>query len=263
MSPLAELQRHFCDALLIAEAPDPALLSELQDDGFALQRFQVYRNNFIVLNGDAIADMYPVVKRLLGDEAFRMLATAYVRNYPPSDRTLLLYGDAFADFLASIPELSELRYLSDVARLEYAWTAAYHALDVETLKPEQITALSECSLENLRLRPHPSIHFIESKYPLYRIWTLNQSAEQDEVISLDEGPSTIVVIRPDTEVELREVTLGEIAFLKCLCDFSTLGEANAQAQKLDPEFDLEGFLSNHLFDGTFCALGNESYFKRR
>jgi hypothetical protein len=256
------LQKHFCDALLTAEAPDPAFLSELQDDGLALQRFQVYRNNFIVLNGDAIADMYPVVKRLLGDEAFRILATAYVRNYPPSDRTLLLYGEAFADFLASIPELSELGYLSDVARLEYAWTAAYHALDVETLKPDQITELSDSSFEHLKLRPHPSIQFLESKYPVYRIWTLNQTDDQDEVISLDEGPSSIVVIRPDTDVEVREVTPGEMEFLKRLCDFSTLGEANAQAQQIDPEFNLERFFINHLFDGTFCTLGEESNLKK-
>ncbi|MEW8223501.1 MAG: DNA-binding domain-containing protein, partial [Candidatus Thiodiazotropha taylori] len=108
MSLLAELQKSFCDALRTAETPDGALLAMLQDDDLALQRFQVYRNNFIVLNGDALADMFPVVKRLVGEEAFRMLATAYVRQHPPRDRTLLLYGDLFADFLQAIPELSEL-----------------------------------------------------------------------------------------------------------------------------------------------------------
>ncbi|MCG7960039.1 MAG: DNA-binding domain-containing protein, partial [Candidatus Thiodiazotropha taylori] len=66
MSLLAELQKSFCDALRTAEAPDGALLAMVQDDDLALQRFQVYRNNFIVLNGDALADMFPVVKRLVG-----------------------------------------------------------------------------------------------------------------------------------------------------------------------------------------------------
>jgi hypothetical protein len=170
MSSLAELQRAFCDALRSSDSPDPSLLSALQDDGFALQRFQVYRNNFIVLNGDAIADMFPTVKRLLGDTAFRMLATAYVRKYPPRERTLLLYGESFAGFLDAIPELSELPYLGDVARIEYAWTVAYHSADVSSLEPHQITGIDEQAFETLKLRPHPSIYLLDSKYPVYRIW---------------------------------------------------------------------------------------------
>ena len=113
---LADLQRSFCAALRSSGRPPQLLLDQLLDDGLALQRFNVYRNNFVVLNGDALADMYPVIKRLVGDSAFRLLASAYVRRHPPVQRTLLLYGDRFADFLAAIPELSEFPYLPDVAR---------------------------------------------------------------------------------------------------------------------------------------------------
>jgi hypothetical protein len=254
MSSLAELQRAFCDALRSPEAPDPSLLSALLDDGLALQRFQVYRNNFVVLNGDAVADMYPTVKRLLGDSAFRMLATAYVRKHPPKERTLLLYGEEFPGFLESIPELSELPYLSDVARIEYAWTAAYHAADVSSLEAFQIAGVDEQAFENLRLRPHPSICLIDSKYPVYRIWAANQNDSQHELISLDEGPSRLVVIRPGVNVEVREVTLGVYEFLKNLSSEASVGEAYCLTVEVDPEFDLQGFFSTHLFDGTFCSL---------
>ena len=91
MTSLAELQAQFCDALRSTGQPPRELLDELLDDGLNLQRFNVYRNNFIVLNADALADMYPVVKRLLGESAFQMLATRYVRQQPPMERTLLLY----------------------------------------------------------------------------------------------------------------------------------------------------------------------------
>ncbi len=251
MKPLCELQQMFCDTLRSPAPPPQELLDEIVDDALQLQRFNVYRNNFIVLNCDALADMYPVIKRLLGDAAFRMLATAYVREYPPMDRTLLLYGDRFADFLDGYPELAALPYLGDVARLEYAWTDAYHAADCLPLEQHQIDGLSQYELENLRLQPHPSMHCIGSDYPLYAIWSANQGERMDEMISLEQGGSQVVVIRPKAQVEVREVTPGTFVFLRRLAMSDTVGDAYNQALHVEPQFDLNGFFSRHLFDGTF------------
>lgn len=251
---LADLQRSFCDALRSPNAPPDALLDELLEDGLALQRFNVYRNNFIVLNGDALAEMYPVIKRLIGDSAFRILATAYVREYPPMERALLVYGKDFPDFLASIPELSELHYLQDVARLEYAWTVAYHAEDVDRLEEHQITELPAEKFELLRLRPHPSMCLLHSEYPVYRIWEVNQSEDPEEVISLDDGPSHVVIIRPGTRVETREASIGAFTLFQRLGSGETIGDAYNAAIQIEPAFNLELFFSQHLFDGTFCSL---------
>lgn len=98
MSALANLQRQFCDALRSAESPPDALLREIiNDDGLALQRFNVYRNNFAVLNAEALADMYPAIQRLIGQEAFLPLAVVTVCRYPPNERTLLTYGEQFPE----------------------------------------------------------------------------------------------------------------------------------------------------------------------
>jgi hypothetical protein len=251
MKRLSEVQRLFCDALRTSEPPSDVLLDEIVDDGLQLQRFNVYRNNFIVLNADALADMYPVIKRLLGQEAFHTLATAYVREFPPMERTLLLYGEGFADFLAAIPQLSGLPYLADVARLEYAWTAAYHAEDVAPLTQQQLAILSPQKLENLKLHPHPSMHCIDSVYPIYRIWTLNQLTQTEEIVSLDEGGSQVVVIRPGVEVEVREVSPGALMFLSRLACADTMAQAYSQAVEVEPAFDLNSFFNRYLFDGTF------------
>jgi hypothetical protein len=256
MKLLPELQQMFCDGLRASSPPSQALLDEIVDDGHRIQRFNVYRNNFIVLNGDALADMYPVIKRLLGEEAFRMLATAYVRECPPGERTLLLYGEQLPDFLAAVPELSELPYLPDVAKLEYAWTAAYHADDAVPLQQHQVAGLSPDELVNLKLQPHPSLQCIDSIYPVYRIWSANQSNRLDETISLDVGGSQIVVVRPKLEVEIREVTIGALTFLCRLSSNDTIAEAYTLATEVEPEFDLNAFFARYLFDGTFCALRN-------
>lgn len=254
MPRLSDLQAQFCDALRSTDAPPPSLLEQLVDDDLAPQRFNVYRNNFLILNGDALGEMYPVVRQLVGEAAFRCLATDYVRRYPPSERSLLLYGEQFADFLSGVPELDTLPYLADVARLEFAWTRAYHAEERAPLNPQQVAAVDPDRFGLTRLVPHPSLHCIRSDYPLYHIWQANQSPDTEEQISLSEGASRVLVIRPGTEVEVREVSLGEICLLERLQSGSTVEAAVCDALDADRRFDLSAFLSRHLFDGTFHAI---------
>ena len=254
MKSLADLQRAFCDALRSPDAPAPELLEQLLDDGFAPQRINVYRNNFVVLNGDALAEMYPVVQRLIGEDAFRLLASAYVRRYPPMGRTLLLYGDRFAEFLAGVPELSALPYLPDVARLEYAWSRSYHAEDAAPLTASELNAIEPHAFDRVRLVPHPSLSCLASAYPVLRIWQSNQHEDPQEVVSLDEGPCRMVLIRPYMEVETRAVNEGALRFLEQLQAGKSVAAAYADAATADAAFDLSDFFSRHLLDGTFVAL---------
>lgn len=254
MKPLAELQQTFCDSLRSPETPPLALLDELLDDGLSLQRFNVYRNNFVVLNSDALADMYPVVKRLVGDAAFSVLATTYVRQFPPQERALLLYGENFPQFIAKLPELSSLPYLPDVARLEYLWTATYHAAEGETITKQEVASINADEFAGIRLVPHPSMHCIRSDYPIFRIWEANQNEEIEELISLDEGSSYIILIRPRTEVEVREVSQGSYIFLCKLQEGDSIDSAYTSATQADASFGLVTFFAHHLFDGTFSSM---------
>jgi hypothetical protein len=256
VSQLAELQRAFCDALRSPEIPADALLNAIVDDGLNLQRFNVYRNNFIVLNGDALADMYPTIKRLVGDEAFRVLASAYVRSHPPQARTLLYYGDHFPAFLESIPELAELPYLADIARIEFAWTEAYHAQEHPVLTGDQISGITAEALGQCQLMPHPTMHSIGSNYPIYSIWLANQACDTDELISLDQGESYVIVLRPDVDVEVRAVSRGAFHFLNQLQSGAVIESAYEAAIEQDSTFDLEAFLTQHLLDGTFFQINS-------
>ena len=49
-----------------------------RDHHAPLARFNVYRNNTAVSLSEAIADSYPVVHELVGDEFFAAMARAYV-----------------------------------------------------------------------------------------------------------------------------------------------------------------------------------------
>src|SRR5208337_3712052 len=107
----------FAAALCEPAAPPPAATRGRQGapDG---RRFAVYRNNVAVGLIGAIEARYPVTRRILGEQAFRGLARAYVQAEKPGSPVLSAYGGSFPEFIAGSCEKLGPPYLADVARLE-------------------------------------------------------------------------------------------------------------------------------------------------
>ena len=145
MQRLDERQRDFAAALLDAERPAPEGLVGPDGEPSA-RRFAVYRNNVVVGLVDALADAFPAVRRIVGDEFFRAMAGAHALREPPTSPILLDYGAKFPDFIAGFPPVTGLPYLADVARIERAWREAYYAQEAEPIGPEAFSALDMADL---------------------------------------------------------------------------------------------------------------------
>jgi hypothetical protein len=112
-------QGDFSQALLDADSPIPIGLTTWNGSDPA-GRFAVYRNNVFASLIDALADTYPVMLALVGNEFFRAMAKVFVQTNPPRSRVLACYGSGFADFVEDFYPARSLPYLADVARLEIA-----------------------------------------------------------------------------------------------------------------------------------------------
>src|SRR3990167_7733275 len=98
-------QTAFANALLDPELPSPGGLSTWNGSDPAT-RFAVYRNNVTVSLIDALADTFPVVQALVGEEFFRAMARVSVRATPPRSRLMAFYGHDFADFVSAFPPVA-------------------------------------------------------------------------------------------------------------------------------------------------------------
>ncbi len=114
-SPPMRLQRTFAEAILSGDAPIPATIREASGPAHA-SRFSVYRNNVIAGLINAVSARYPVVRKLLWDDAFNRVAHQYVVSEPPRSPVLLQYGESFPQFLRGIGQGAAANYLADVAK---------------------------------------------------------------------------------------------------------------------------------------------------
>jgi hypothetical protein len=240
----------FAAALLDPAHPPPK--------GFAPEapdRFRVYRNTVLVGLVDALAATYPAVRALVGEEFFRAVAREAARANPPRTPVLIDWGGDFADFLAAFPPAARLPYLPDVARLEWAWTRAYHAADAA---PAPISALGSVAAEALaaaRLMPHPTLRLVRSHFPVASLWAETTGRAPRTTLDLAQ-PETALVLRPALTVTVRTLSAGEDAFLDATLAGATIGAA-AEVAALQPGFDL-GRCFVRLFDaGAFAGIATD------
>lgn len=239
----------FAHALLRPDAPCPAGLKTWNGSDPA-QRFAVHRNNVVVSLVDALADSYPAVQALVGEDFFRAMAAEFVRGNPPRSPVLAWYGAGFADFLEGFPPAAGLPYLADVARLEWLRVEAWHAADADPLPLAEISALlaDAAALPALRLALHPALRLLRSAHPVVSIWAAHQADDVAAALgAIDFAAAEVaLVVREGIEVAILRIEPGAAAFIGHLLDGATFGEAAAAAGA----FDLAATLALLLRSGT-------------
>ncbi len=252
MRPLAEVQQEFAEALRDPQRPIPR--GCVAPDGSTDEkRFAVYRNNVASSLIDCLAESYPAVRRLLGEEYFRETARLYATQNLPRSPVMLGYGGGFPAFLEQFEPLADLPYLADVARIERAWLEAYHAAEAAPLDPAALAGVPADRTGDLCLTLHPSVRLVRSPYPALSIWHMNIIDGEIQPTDLDASGEDALVARPEAEVQVRTLPAGGAVFLNALVDGETLTKAADRSLRSCPEFNLTDHLTGLLEAGLVIA----------
>lgn len=253
-------QAEFAAALLDPARPVPAGLRAWNGSDPA-PRFGVHRNNVIVSLVDALADSFPVVRRLVGDEFFVAMARAYVSAHPPRSPVLAEYGDGFADWLAVFEPAATLPYLTDMARLERARVRAFHAADAAAIEPATLAAALAHPerLGAARWRLHPSLAVIRSAHAVVSLWAAHQQDGDAAIAEVDLAvPESALVLRQGDAALVIPVAGPVASFVQALCDRRTLADAlHAATPPGAPDFDLAGALTMLMRHAALVAWAAE------
>ncbi len=244
VAPLGDRQRAFAQAILDPTRPVPPGLVG-PDGAPSGKRFAVYRNGVVAGLVEALRLAYPAVLRLVGDAFFAAMARLYAARRPPSSPIMLDYGASFPLFIEGFEPAAELPYLADVARLERAWTEAYHAAEAAPLDAVALGALSSDELTGLGFSLHPSVRIVRSRFPVVSIWRQNVADFPTAPIDLRRKEDALVA-RPDADVWVRRLPSGAAMFIEALAAKATVAEAAAAALREEARFDLADALAGLL-----------------
>jgi hypothetical protein len=242
---LGDLQIAFCNNMFPPTTLQLASKSMLTDciQGGHLspaERLSIYRHNVFSNLRGALSDLYPIVKKIVGGTFFAVMADYFIRVTPSRSGDLNEFGAEFAAFIKAYTPASDLPYLVDVAKMEWAWHCAFHAADVNALDLARLASVPAESHAALKFALHPSAQLLASPYPLWNIWRVNQP-EYEGYMQLDwKTPGDqLLVFRPDVEVEMRQLDATSFAFLSALRDGDSLDAAAEKAFAVDEQFPLQ------------------------
>lgn len=248
---LRELQLSFVEAVLAGN--DVAIASQLKVRGGTPEsRLKVYRNNTFSNLRAALADVYPVILRLVGEDFFKHAATHFIRAHPSTSGDLNDYGGGFGEFLAAFPPAAELPYLCDVARLEWAREKAYYAPDHAPFDLARLTTVPGERYGDMHFRLHPAASLLASPYPLLAIWETNQpDYTGDGYVDLGAGGVQLLITRRRLAVVHELLGPAEAAFLSSVAAGQALEAALGSAVEQGADFDLQASLARRVSLGDF------------
>jgi hypothetical protein len=206
------------------------------------QRLQVYRNNFLISLREALAGVYPVIRKLVGDEFFQHVTREYVRQHPSRSGNLHDFGDEVANFLQDFRGLEALPYLADVARLEWAYHQVFHTSEQRVLNIGELASLDEAQTAGLVFQVSSGCVFFASDYPVLSIWQANQDDNEEMTVSLDEGGDQLVVMRDGQQIEFHSLPAGVFTLLESLAQNKPFAQACEHALNLDANCDIAAAL---------------------
>jgi hypothetical protein len=247
MPALRELQLGFV-AAMFGESPD-AVHAHVRANGMTADaRLGIYQNNLREGFIKALALVFPVIERLGGTDYFRQLALEFLAAHPSRSGNLHHIGAPFAPFLAEKFAGTQYAYFADVAALEWAYEEAQLAAEADALSAEAFADIAPEDYERLTFTFHPACRFVQSRYPIVKIWRANQPESlSDEVIDLDSGGDNVLVLRTPECVELHRLPPASFTLFEALSRGENLGAALDRAQAAESDFDL-GAALRHLVE---------------
>ena len=251
--PHAQFATGFAASLLAPERATPPSVSA-RGGGPADRRYAVYRNNVTTSLADALAGIFPAVRRLVGEAFFSGMAVAFARAHPPRSRVLFEYGHEFPAFIADFEPARGLPYLADVARIERAWLDAYHAADAEPLPLRALETIAPEDLPGAIFRPHPALRILRSRYAAFSICAVNRDGQEPSAPIRGDVPEDTLVTRPELMVSMRRLPPGAAAFLLALATGETFAVAIGAGFAETADFYPASAIGIMLETGAFAAV---------
>ncbi|MDQ7018494.1 MAG: DNA-binding domain-containing protein [Robiginitomaculum sp.] len=217
-----------------------------------VERLGIHKSNFRITTTKAMQGIYKAVNRLVGEEYFAALMTAFLKENPPTFASLTHYGAGFADFLRNFaPVQKDLSWLAPVARLDWAWFIAYGAANASALVADELQGMAPEVLPALAPGLHVSARLLRFSVPAYSIWRTNIEDENVRKIDLKAGREWALIWRQDMHIRHASLTRAQYVFLDAIGGGHSLAQGWTDAMGYDPAFDLTREFAHWLSAGVF------------
>jgi len=252
----------------------------------AAERLAIYANAYHTRLLECLGEVYPLLKRTLGEEAFDAFAFGYLQDYPSRSYTLNELGRHFPRYLRETrPTAHDADsgsacagsangdealvknwpdFLIDLARLEWAIYDVFDGPGVEgqpLLRFDQLSGIPPENWAQVRLQPVPCLQLLATRFPVNDYYTALRKARSEEAVAIPSPcESFIALTRRQFIVRRYNVSRTEFELLQAIKSGQSLGQAvQRAASATDGDMDklaanLKLWFRNWTAEGFFQSV---------
>jgi|GEM_PF-6263911 len=232
-----------------------SLLHDSDDNELAVQlndkrRLFVYQNTIFGQLIDVLSSTYSVVKALVGEEYFNLIATSYIRDHPPTKSSLTYYGESFVGHIKNQEALLAMPYIIDMAAFEWAWNYCFFANNANYLNPEELLSLDEKTFQGLSFTMHPSCRLLPCKHSIYELWQWIEQGAEGEPPVIKNADVTYLFWRTNNhEIAIETASHEDTIIWKAIIDGEPLSRAFKDLSPSKQGEWLEKILTSSMVSG--------------
>ncbi|HEX7815728.1 DNA-binding domain-containing protein [Dyella sp.] len=235
MSSLAQIQQHVLQAVLADTVTAPGALKG-DDRATAGTRLAIYHHAYRARLREALAIEYPGLALMAG-KSFATLAAGYIEAHPSGHYNIRWHGAGLAAFLDYGLPWRERPALGDMARLDWAISTVFDAVDEPALLAQDLASLAPEDWATLQLHPQDKLQILVTPYNVAAFRKAADLGQARPRLRRHRQPVSLLIWRDGMEVRYRALDTDELAVLEAaiaganfteLCD--RLGQFHGQEQ---------------------------------
>jgi len=248
---LHELQKQFLNDLFnLEESPKIVSVISETDSRSAVDQFISYRDSVIAGIIEALAISYPVVKKLVGEQFFNHIAQKFIQLNRSLSPDLNNYGYQFSDFINTLKSTDSVPYLTDIAKLEWAWQKIINGDNIKPGNLHLLSNLNEQQNEKLKFELTPHTSLIQSKFPIQQIWQVNQKESLFETeIQLTDNEIYLLIWRNELDMNITPIGNEQWDFLFLIHQDILFTDICQKFNELYPQHDIGALLTQCIQSG--------------
>ena len=178
MTTLLDLQACFSRSVMENSTDIEPWLAESETPALA-----IYSNAYRIRLKETLANDYPALAQLLGENEFTSLASDYNSTNPSESYSLRYYGQYLSAFLSSNTVYKLQPYLAELATFEWALTDIFDQVDTPVVNVEMMNSIPLEAWPTLKVKLQSTLRWLSFYWNIADIYpSLKTKAPQPDLI---------------------------------------------------------------------------------
>jgi hypothetical protein len=180
------------------------------------EQLEIYFNAYRLRLLEILAEDFPKLKILMGEEAFDQCGLFYIAVHPSKHFSVRYFGQHLNDFLRTEAPYSESPYLAEMAAFEWAFGNTLDAQDTDIVKLETLQTIPPEKWGHLQFTFHPSLQILSLEWDIPQLWQTLNALEPPRQAVKQSAAITWIAWRKELRTQYRSLTHSQVVMLNKL-----------------------------------------------